>query len=99
MNKSPKKSAKPKLNFEMLSTEWSHTDGEGYVRIIPIDSYKTGFVAMAHIGPLAEQLQYYPEITLCGDKVIIKIDDADQQTALQLARQIDDVFHVDDSEQ
>lgn len=99
-SKTPKTSAPkteskaPEITFDSLSTEWSRTDGEGLVRILPIDGYKTGFIVMANIGPLAEQLNYFPEMTLTNEKVVVKIDDSEEQTAFTLAAAIDQAFTI-----
>ena len=72
-----------------LDVAWSQIEGEGLVRVIPTDSFKTGFIVVANIGKQAELLGLYPEITLNSEKVIVTIDD-DNSQAHDLARAIDE---------
>ena len=83
-----------------LSYEWSLIDGQGLVRVIAIDAYKTGFVLIARIGILADEYEYYPELTLARKKVTITIDDADETKAYDLASAIDKTLpvHVADAD-
>lgn len=81
-----------KLTFDALSTSWSRTDSEGLTRVIPTDSFRTSFVVVAKIGPLAEEATYYPELVMSDSQVVVKIDDSDEQKALALAKQIDELF-------
>ena len=74
-----------------LNVAWSSIEGEGLVRVIPTDSFKTGFIVVANIGKQAEELGLYPEVTLNSEKVIITIDD-DNPKAHDLARKIDELL-------
>lgn len=80
------------LTFESLSTAWSRTDSEGLTRVIATDGFRSSFVVVAKIGPIAEALDYYPELVMSNDTVIVKIDDADEAKALLLAQRIDEVL-------
>lgn len=75
-----------------LDKEWSQIDGQGLVRVFPVDAYRTGFMVIATIGPLAEKHDYYPDILLSRDQVTVTIDDENEQTAYQLAAEIDAAF-------
>lgn len=75
--------------LKSLSYHWSHIDGQGFVCVVPVDSFKTGFVLLAQIGPMADARQYYPELSLTRTKATITIDDEDQKLALELAKEID----------
>ena len=72
-----------------LDVEWSALDGEGLVRVIPTDSFKTGFILTAEIGKTAEALGYFPEVTLSSEKVTIKIEPQDDGLDHKLAVAID----------
>lgn len=78
--------------LENLSYDWSLIDGQGLVRVVPIDTYKTGFVLITHIGTLADEYDYYPDLTLGREKVTITIDDANEATAYALAAEIDKIL-------
>lgn len=80
------------LTFESLSTAWSRTDSEGLVRVIPTDGFRTSFVVVAKIGPLAEDITWYPELIMSSEQVVVKIDDTDEPKAFQLAARIDELF-------
>lgn len=75
--------------LSQLSFHWSFIDGQGFVCVVPIDSFKTGFILLAQIGPMAEGRDYYPELTLARSKVTITIDDSDADLAVDLAKEID----------
>lgn len=81
--------------LDQLSVEWARIDGQGLVRVVPVDRYRTGFVVIAKIGPLAERYDYYPDMLLGADKVTITIDDANEDTAFALAAAIDKVLTVE----
>ncbi|MBC7746435.1 4a-hydroxytetrahydrobiopterin dehydratase [Pedobacter sp.] len=81
-----------KDKLENLSYDWSLIDGQGLVRVIPIDAYKTGFVLITRIGILADEHDYYPDLTLGREKVTITIDDADETKAYALAAGIDKIL-------
>ncbi|HXH04895.1 MAG TPA: 4a-hydroxytetrahydrobiopterin dehydratase [Candidatus Nitrosotenuis sp.] len=82
--------------LESLSYQWSRIDGQGLVRVVPVDGFKTGFILMAGIGELAESKAYYPELNLTSDKVTITIDDSDESAAFELAEGIDKLLPSDD---
>ncbi len=75
--------------FASLPVQWSHTDSEGLVRVITTGGFRRGLAVVALIGRVAEQLEYFPELRLSHDEVVVMIDDHDPQQALELARQID----------
>lgn len=75
-----------------LNVAWSEIDGEGLVRVIPADSFKTGFIVLATIGKEAEKLGYYPEILLTSEKITVTIPENDNGRDHELARTIDDVL-------
>lgn len=75
--------------LDTLSRDWSLIDGQGLIRVVLIDTYKTGFVLITRIGILADEYEYYPELTLGREKVTITIDDADEAKAYALAAAID----------
>lgn len=83
--------------LDALSKEWSLIDGQGLVRIIPTDTYRTGFVLVATVGPLAEKYDYYPDMTLGHHRVTITIDNANEKTAYALAADIDSALSSGES--
>lgn len=78
--------------LETLSYDWSLIDGQGLVRVVLIDAYKTGFVLITHIGILADEYDYYPDLTLGKEKVTITIDDTNEAKAYALATAIDKIL-------
>lgn len=93
MVKDKSKTAVDKL--DQLSVEWARIDGQGLVRVVPVDRYRTGFVVIAKVGPLAERYDYYPDMLLSADKVTITIDDANEDVAFELAAAIDKALTVE----
>lgn len=85
--------------LETLSYEWSLIDGQGLVRIVPVDTYKTGFVLMTHVAMAAERLDYYPELTISREKVTITIELTDEALAYKLAAEIDELVPPHEPEQ
>lgn len=75
--------------LDLLSYEWSLIDGQGLVRVVPISSYKAGFVLISHIGIIADSYAYYPQLTLSREKVTIVIDDENEDLAYKIAGEID----------
>lgn len=75
--------------LDTLDKEWSLIDGQGLVRVFPTDRYRTGFVLIATVGPLAEKHDYYPDILLSRDQVTVTIDDENEEIAYRLAAEID----------
>ena len=70
---------KPLKNDELsqamrqLDVDWSAIPGQGLIRIIPTDSFTTGFALVAKIAGLADQLNHHPELTLRTDEVEITL--------------------------
>ena len=79
-------------NQDDLAVEWSDIEGEGLVRVFPVESFRAGFVLTAHIGLAAEQSDYYPEVQLSARKVIVTIPPHDDGLDHRLAHAIDDVL-------
>jgi pterin-4a-carbinolamine dehydratase len=72
-----------------LALEWANIDGEGLVRVFPVDTFKSGFVLSAQIGMAAEQLGFYPEVLLTPSKVTVTIPGDSDGRDHQLAHAID----------
>ncbi len=80
------------LTFESLSTEWSRTDSEGLVRVIPSNGFRASFGIVARISQISDDDEYYPELVMTHDTVVVKIDDHDEPRALMLASRIDELL-------
>lgn len=76
-----------------LALEWSDIDGEGLVRVFSTESFKSGFVLIAHIGLAAERVEYYPEILLTEHKLTVTIPSNDDGLDHRLAHVIDTTLH------
>lgn len=80
-----------------LSVQWAVIDSEGLVRVVPTDSFRTGFALTAQVGLAADELEYYPIVTLAADKVTITIPFDDDGVSHRLAHAIDTALHVSDA--
>ena len=72
-----------------LDIEWADIDSEGLVRVLHTESFREGFVFVAHIGQAAEAVEYFPEIVLNERKVTITIPAHDDGLDHRLAHAID----------
>ena len=72
-----------------LDIEWADIDSEGLVRVFPVDSFRSGFVLVAHIGQAAEVVEYFPEVVLTERKVTVTIPSHDDGLDHRLAHAID----------
>ena len=81
-----------KNKLENISQDWSLIDGQGLIRVVPIDAYKTGFILIANVGILADKYQYYPDLLLSREKVTITIDDKNETKAYAIAAKIDEIL-------
>lgn len=75
-----------------IDLQWADIDGQGLVRVVPVDSFKTGFVFLAHVGLAAEQTEYFPEVTLTTSKLTIVIPPHSDGLDHRLAHAIDGVL-------
>ena len=79
-----------------LSIEWTQTDSEGLVRVIPTVSFSQGVLLVAALAQLAEQYDYNPEVKLQSKKVTVwLIDESSSEVTereIAFARQIDGVL-------
>lgn len=72
-----------------LPLEWADIDGQGLVRVYNTDSFKSGFALLALVGSVAEQLQFYPEVTLSSHKLTIVVPEDDEGMDHQLVHAIE----------
>lgn len=56
-----------------LNVAWSSIDGEGLVRVVPTDSFRTGVVLVAKLAEIAEAQKHDPDVLLTNSKVIITL--------------------------
>jgi 4a-hydroxytetrahydrobiopterin dehydratase len=56
-----------------LSVEWSNIDGEGLVRVVPTDSFRTGVQLVVKLAEIAEAQNHDPGVELTNDKVTITL--------------------------
>lgn len=75
-----------------LQLEWADIEGEGLVRVFPVETFRKGFVLVAHIGQSAEAVEYYPEIVLNHKKVVVTIPPNDDGLDHRLAHAIDNAL-------
>lgn len=76
-----------------LPLEWADIDGEGLIRVYPVDSFKSGFALLALVGGVAEQLQFYPEITLSATKLTVTVPEDFEGKDHQLVHAIESTLH------
>lgn len=56
-----------------LNVEWSNIDGEGLVRVVPTDSFRTGVELVTRLAEIAAAQNHDPDITLTNSKVVITL--------------------------
>ena len=78
--------------YDDISLQWAVIDDDGLVRVVNTDSFKSGFALIAQIGVAADELGYYPVVTLATDKVTLTIPFDDDGRAHRLAHMIDDTL-------
>lgn len=64
---------------EDLNVAWSNIDGEGLVRVVPTDSFRTGTLLVIKLAELAEQQGHDPDVQLSHNKVVITLFSHDVQ--------------------
>jgi 4a-hydroxytetrahydrobiopterin dehydratase len=81
---------------EDLNVACSNIDGEGLVRVVPTDSFRTGVVLVAKLADLAEQQGHDPDVLLTNSKVVITLFSHDVQDVTErditFARAIDSLL-------
>jgi len=70
-----------------LNVAWSSIDGEGLVRVVPTDSFRTGCLLVAELADIAEKLHHDPRIELTNNKVIVTLYSDDVQDITERDRQ------------
>jgi len=66
-------------NESNLNVAWSDIDGEGLVRVVPVDSFRTGVELVAKLAEIAEAQNHDPDVQLSNDKVVITLYSHDVQ--------------------
>ena len=66
-------------NETNLNVAWSDIDGEGLVRVVPTDSFRSGLALVTALARIAEEQGHDPEVLLANDKVIITLYSHDAQ--------------------
>lgn len=64
---------------EDLNVAWSNIEGEGLVRVVPTDSFRTGTLLVAKLAELAESQGHDPDVLLTNSKVVITLFSHDVQ--------------------
>jgi 4a-hydroxytetrahydrobiopterin dehydratase len=59
--------------LRQLDVNWSAIPGKGLIRIVPTDSFTTGFALVAKIAGLADQHNHHPELTLRTNEIEITL--------------------------
>ncbi len=62
-----------------LNVAWSNIEGEGIVRVVPTESFRTGALLVAKLAELAEAQGHDPDVVLTNSKVIITLFSHDVQ--------------------
>jgi len=79
-----------------LSVEWSQIEGEGLVRVVPTEDFKTGVLLVAELAQIAEAQNHDPEVLLTNDKVVITLYSHDVQDVterdIKFARTVDELI-------
>lgn len=62
-----------------LNVAWSNIDGEGLVRVVPTDSFRSGVAIVAKLAEIAEAQGHDPDVQLSNSKVVITLFSHDVQ--------------------
>lgn len=78
---------------EDLNVAWSNIDGEGLVRVVPVESFSTGALFVARLAELAEAQGHDPDVLLTNSKVVITLFSHDVEDVtdrdIEFARAVD----------
>lgn len=61
------------MSLDDLNEEWSQLDGQGLVRVVPVDSFKTAVILTIRLAELAEQQGHDPDLAVSNQKVVISL--------------------------
>lgn len=79
-----------------LNIAWSQIEGEGLVRVVPTDSFRTGVMFISELATIAEAQGHDPDVTLSHDKVVITLYSHDVQDVtdrdVTFARAVDELI-------
>lgn len=62
-----------------LNVAWSRIEGEGLVRVVPTDSFRSGVALVVMLADIADAQNHDPEVVLTHDEVIITLYSHDVQ--------------------
>ena len=81
---------------EDLNVAWSNLDGEGLVRVVPVESFSTGVLFVTKLAELAEAQGHDPDVLLTNSKVVITLFSHDVQDVtdrdITFARAVDSLI-------
>ena len=79
-----------------LNVAWSNLDGEGLVRVVPVESFSTGVLFVTKLAELAEAQSHDPDVLLTNSKVVITLFSHDVQDVtdrdITFARAVDSLI-------
>lgn len=73
-------------NEKNLNVAWSDIEGEGLVRVVPTDSFRSGAAFVAELAHIAEEQGHDPDVLLTNDKVVITLYSHDEQAVTERDR-------------
>lgn len=83
-------------NETNLNVAWSDIEGEGLVRVVPTDSFRSGVAFVVELANIAEAQNHDPDVMLTNNKVVITLYSHDAQAVTErdraFARAVDDLI-------
>lgn len=83
-------------NEANLNVAWSSIDGEGLVRVIPTESFRSGAAMVVELADIAQAQNHDPEVLLTNNKVVITLYSHDVQDVTErdhaFARAVDELI-------
>ncbi len=57
-----------------INVGWAVLPGKGFVRVVPTDGFRTGFVLATGIAKIAEEQKHDPELTIRRNEIEITLN-------------------------
>ncbi len=87
------------MSLDDISTEWSQLEGQGLVRVVPVDSFRTATVLTIKLAELAGKLSHDPDLEVNSQKVVITLithsESAVTDKDFEYAKAVDELLKQD----
>jgi 4a-hydroxytetrahydrobiopterin dehydratase len=84
------------MDISSLHVDWSLVEGEGLVRVVPLDTFRQGMQLVVRITELADQHNHHPDVLLTSSKMVLTLISHDEQRVTErdiaFARALDELL-------